>query len=98
MNSTEITLFSAPIVFPIGTEVVEMTNDSDFQNLKVKFPNGRIASAARHDGTYGGKAGLWEVLDVTPLFGTTCHHYGRDVQGWLDVAAVIAEFNRIAAI
>ena len=66
---------------------------------KYRFANGYGASVVRHEYSYGGSAGLWElaVLDrdgkltyATPITG--------DVVGYLTEAEVEAYLDRIAAL
>lgn len=85
MPSTAITAITADYA-----TVVHMSDDLDWKVLHLQFPNGRIASAVSHSGSYGGAQGLWEVLDITG------NRFDRGVSGWLTVADVLAEFDRIA--
>lgn len=66
---------------------------------RVKFPNGRGASIVRHDRSYGGQQGLFElaVLDVdgnidydTPLT--------QDVLGWLNPVAIEEALAKIESL
>jgi hypothetical protein len=66
---------------------------------QIMFENGRGVSIIRHKGSYGGKAGLFElaVLDSkgdidysTPVCG--------DVLGWLSVDEVLEAMRKVAAL
>jgi len=60
-----------------------------------KFPNGYGASVIRHDGSYGGSRGLWE-LAVT-LHGILCYDTSitNDVIGHLNTEEVNKELQAI---
>lgn len=64
-----------------------------------RFSNGYGASVIRHDGSYGGKSGLFElaVLDAWNNVTTDTSVTG-DVIGWLSVDAVKAHLLQIAAL
>lgn len=68
---------------------------------KFKFPNGRGASVVRHDYSYGGESGLWElaVLDESGSldYGTPVTN---DVLGYLteiDVADALDHIESLGA-
>lgn len=67
--------------------------------IKVRFPNGYGASIIRHDGSYGGRQGLFEVA-VLGQDGSLCYTtpVTDDVIGWLDTDGVRDVCALIAAL
>ena len=68
-----------------------------------KFENGYGASVVKHDFSYGGKKGLWELavikiesVDKWQLCYTT--EITNDVLGWLSNEDVIETLNKIETI
>tara|TARA_B110001454_G_C12409131_1_gene304336 strand:- start:94 stop:387 length:294 start_codon:yes stop_codon:yes gene_type:complete len=60
-----------------------------------KFPNGYGASVIRHDGSYGGQRGLWEI--AVTLHGILCYDTSitNDVIGHLNTEEVNKELQAI---
>jgi hypothetical protein len=66
---------------------------------KYKFPNGFGASVVRHDFSYGGPQGLWELAVLGPNGHLTYETpITDDVLGYLSEAEVTATLDRIAAL
>jgi len=64
-----------------------------------KFPNGYGASVIKHDGSYGGTKGYWELAVLSPageIDYTT--PITDDVIGWLNDEEVILKLNEIKGL
>lgn len=85
----------------------EFLSDTDYINNGVQhkyaFPNGYGASVVKHDFSYGGKNGLWElaVLDFTvDKSGAITYHtpITQDVVGhlaWNNVESILQEIKEL---
>ena len=67
--------------------------------LAYKFENGYGASVVSHDGSYGGKRGLWEIA-VLDAEGDLCYHtpVTQDVIGHVaeeDIQAILQEISEL---
>lgn len=82
-----------------GVEVTHIGALYGGGQIKLRFPNGYGASIIRHDGSYGGREGFFELAVLSPdgeLDYTT--PITSDVEGWLTPEAVRDLCVRIAAL
>ena len=79
-------------------KVESYTPVGDGHNFRLSFPNGYGASLSCHEGSYGGREGLWEVAVLkgeeivydTPIT--------SDVLGWLSKEEVLQTVVRISKL
>lgn len=86
-----------------GEYLVKRKDGSCYPDMRVqriyRFPNGYGASVVRHENSYGGRQGLYE-LAVLDSNGDLCYTtpVARDVVGWLTIENVEELLDQISKL
>ena len=94
MNKTE-KIFQKHKIDKFSKYRIEFNEHYNGLQKVYKFPNGYGASVIRHDGSYGGQRGLWEI--AVTLHGILCYDTSitNDVIGHLNTEEVNKELQAI---
>lgn len=70
----------------------KMTIGSHFNGVNIKFSSKdgvQLLSAVCHEGSYGNKSGLWEIMPAHPM-----KYWGDEVKGWLSFKDVLRYLDK----